>query len=214
LDNAAAGVERRGSGEEQRVMTIALTDRIEMAEREMPSLDDLFERLERMPVPEGYKTEIVEGTVFMSPQRDTHWEIIAALYDQLRTRYPRNRIKSDVRFDFPGHLNGFAPDVVALAEDAQKNESGRWQTEAIEFVGEVISESTAPNDYGTKKRVYATAAVPVLLIADPYAGECHLFTEPEKDAYKSHLTVAFGKALDLTETVVGLKLETEDFPRD
>lgn len=53
LDNAAADVERRGSGGKHRVMTIALIDRIEMTEREMPSLDDLFERLERMPVPEG-----------------------------------------------------------------------------------------------------------------------------------------------------------------
>ncbi|OEU86240.1 hypothetical protein DB35_15625 [Streptomyces abyssalis] len=195
-------------------MTIALTDRTEMAEHEVPSLDDLFERLERMPVPEGYKTEIVEGTVFMSPQRDTHWEIIAALYDQLRTRYPRNRIKSDVRFDFPGHLNGFAPDVVALAEDAEKNERGRWRHEDVECVAEVISEDTAPNDYGKKKRAYALADVPVFLIADPYAGECHLFTQPEKGEYQSELTVAFGKTLDLTGTVVGLKLETGDFPRD
>lgn len=195
-------------------MTIALIDRIEMTEREVPSLDDLFERLERMPVPEGYKTEIVEGTVFMSPQRDTHWEIIAALYDQLRTRYPRSRVKSDVRFDFPGGLNGFAPDVVALEEDAEKNERGRWDVESIEFIAEVVSESTASNDYGAKKRVYAVAEVPVLLVVDPYAGECHLFTRPEKGRYRSELTVAFGTALDLTGTGVGLKLETGDFPRD
>ena len=57
-------------------MTV-LDDRIEMADESKGlTLDVLFERLERMPVPEGYKVEIVEGAIFMSPQRDTHWEII------------------------------------------------------------------------------------------------------------------------------------------
>ena len=83
-------------------MTV-LEDRIEMAhESEELTLDALFERLEHMPVPEGYKVEIVEGAVFMSPQRDTHWEIILDIVEQLRTKYPRKRVKSDVRVDYPG----------------------------------------------------------------------------------------------------------------
>ncbi|MGH3311649.1 MAG: Uma2 family endonuclease [Streptomyces sp.] len=196
------------------MVTIELTDRIETAVSGELSLDDLFERLERMPVPEGYKTEIVEGTVTMSPQRDTHWEIILEIVEQLRTRYARNRIKSDVRFDFPGHLNGFAPDVVALGENAQKDAQGRWQHEDVECVAEVLSEGTARNDYGKKKQVYALAEIPVFLIADPYAGECHLYTNPKDGGYKSELTVAFGESIDLTGTVVGLHLETKDFPRD
>ncbi len=110
---------------------IALTDRTEMAERHEPSLDDLFERLERMPVPEGCKTEIVEGTVFMSPLR-----------------------------------------------------------------------------------AYALAGVPVFLIADPYAAECHVLTHPGDGACKSEPTVAFGEKIDLTGTVAGLVLETGDFPTE
>ncbi|WP_314171723.1 Uma2 family endonuclease [Streptomyces winkii] len=61
-------------------------------------------------------------------------------------------------------------------------------------------------------KAYATAAVPAYVIADPYAGECHLFTQPEKGEYESRLTVAFGRTLDMTGTVVGLKLETAEFP--
>lgn len=81
-------------------------------------------------------------------------------------------------------------------------------------MAEVISEGTSVNDYGKKKQAYALAGVPVFRIADPYAGECHLFTHPENDAYKSELTVSFGEELDLTGTVVGLRLETKEFPRD
>ncbi|CAM5415642.1 Uma2 family endonuclease [Streptomyces griseorubiginosus] len=195
-------------------MTV-LEDRIAMAESDNTStLDEMFERLETMPVPEGYKVEIVEGTVYMSPQRDTHWEIIADIYEQLRTKYPRQRVKSDVRIDYPGHLNGFATDVTVVAEGAVKTEGGHWSYEDVEFVAEVISKGTAANDYGPKKTAYATAEVPVYVIADPYQGRCHIYTDPKGSDYEVETKVAFGKDVDLTATPLGLTLKTDEFPRD
>ncbi|MCX4812882.1 Uma2 family endonuclease [Streptomyces sp. NBC_01239] len=195
-------------------MTV-LEDRIAMAESDNTSaLDEMFERLETMPVPEGYKVEIVEGTVFMSPQRDTRWEIILDIVEQLRTRYSRKRVKSDVRIDYPGHLNGFATDVTAMAEGAVKTEDGRWRHQDVEFVAEVISKGTAANDYGPKKAAYAAAEVPVYVIADPYQGRCHIYTHPKGDDYATETKAAFGDDLDLGDTVVGLVLSTADFPRD
>lgn len=196
-------------------MTVVDTDRIEMAdESDELTLDTLFELVERMPVPEGYKVEIVEGTVYMSPQRDTHWDTIYDILDQLRARYPRRRLKSDVRIDYAGNLNGFASDVIALAEGATKNEKGRWHPRDVEFVGEVISKSTAANDYGPKKAVYATAGVPVYLIVDPYTAKCHVHTLPKDGAYHVETTLDFGVDVDLTGTPAGLKLATGEFPRD
>jgi Uma2 family endonuclease len=194
-------------------MTV-LEDRIEMAEESGElTLDDLFESLERT-TPEGYKVEIVEGAIFMSPQRDTHWEIIADIYEQLRTKYPRKRVKSDVRIDYPGHLNGFCSDVTLVAEGAEKTPAGLWRCADVEFVAEVISKGTAHNDYGPKKTAYATAEVPVYLIADPYQGKCHLYSQPKDGEYVSELTVAFGADVDMTTTALGLTLQTDEFPRD
>lgn len=194
-------------------MTV-LEDRIEMADYSGElTLDKLFESLERT-TPEGYKVEIVEGAIFMSPQRDTHWEIIADIYEQLRTKYPRKRVKSDVRIDYPGHLNGFATDVTLVSEDAEKDEKGLWNYEDVEFVAEVISRGTAHNDYGPKKTAYAVAEVPVYLIADPYQGKCHLFTQPKDGDYMTETTVGFGTDVDLTATDLGLTLTTDEFPRD
>lgn len=178
------------------------------------TLDAMFEALERMPVPEGYKVEIVEGAIYMSPQRDTHWEVILDIVEQLRTKYARTQVKSDVRVDFPGRLNGFATDVTALAKDATKTRKGRWRHQDIEFVAEVISKDTAANDYGPKKTAYAVAEVPVYLIVDPYTALCHLFTLPKDGQYRSELTLGFGVPVDLTGTVVGLVLSTDEFPRD
>ncbi|CAL9527229.1 Uma2 family endonuclease [Streptomyces sp. Tu 3180] len=193
-------------------MTV-LEDRIETAESgDELTLDTMFEWLEKMPVPEGYRTEIVGGHIFMTPQQDTHWEIIANLYDQLRTTYPRRRVKSDVRIDHPGHLNGFAPDVTLLADGAVRDGRGLWRCEDAEFVAEVISRRTAGNDYGPKKDTYAAAGVPVHLIVDPYTAEWHLHSVPEDGKY--HVEVGFGADVDLTGTAVGLVLGTGGFPRD
>lgn len=194
-------------------MTV-LEDRIAMAEaNDVLTLDELFESLERT-TPEGYKVEIVEGAIFMSPQRDTHWEIIADIFEQLRTKYPRKRIKSDVRVDYPGHLNGFASDMTLVAEGAEMGKKGLWRCEDVEFVAEVISKGTAQNDYGPKKTAYAVAGVAVYLIADPYQGKCHLYTQPKDGEYVSELSVVFGTDVDMTTTPVGLTLKTDEFPRD
>ncbi|MGW7369782.1 Uma2 family endonuclease [Streptomyces sp. NPDC054841] len=197
-------------------MTVVETDRIDMAESDNErTLDDLFERLERMPAPEGYKVEIVEGAVYMSPQQDMHWEIIRRIVRALEDRFGMGvKVKSDVRIDFPGHLNGFCPDVAKLREGAEKDHKGLWRHQDVEFIAEVISKGVGANDYGPKKTAYATAEVPVYLIADPYVGKCHVYTQPKDGDYVVEMTVAFGADVDLTNTPVGLTLSTDEFPRD
>lgn len=196
-------------------MTVVETDRIDMAdESDELTLDTMFETLEKMPVPQGYKVEIVQGNIFMAPQRQTHWQIILSVVNQLQAKYPPNRLASDVRIDFPGLLNGFACDVAAMAESAVPDPNGRWRYQDVEFVVEVISKRTAANDFGPKKDAYAEAAVPVYLVANPYTGRCHLYTEPKKGEYTVDRIVAFGEDIDLTNTKVGLTLKTDDFPRD
>ncbi|WP_414506429.1 Uma2 family endonuclease [Streptomyces sp. NEAU-L66] len=197
-------------------MTISLdrTETIETDGIEMVSSSKLDDMFEQMHIPEGYKAEIVEGTIYMAPQRGTHWETILDIVEHLRTRYPKKRVLSDVRIDFPGHLNGFASDVVALAENATKNDKGQPRYEDIEFVAEVISQSTGKNDYGPKKKAYALAEVPVYMIADPYLGRCRVFTDPQDGDYKIDTTIAYGTPVDLTHTVVGITFSTEEFPRD
>ncbi|PKV86396.1 Uma2 family endonuclease [Streptomyces sp. TLI_146] len=197
------------------VVDVVDTDRIEMAASDDElTLDMMFEWIEKMPIPEGYKTEIVGGNIAMAPQRQVHWEIILGLIEQLRTKYPLKRLASDVRIDFPGHLNGFACDVVALKDGAVKGDKGRWRYEDIDFVAEVISKGTASNDYGPKKAAFAAADVPAYLIVDPYTGKWHLHTLPKDDEYHGTVTLDFGDEIDLTQTPVGLTLTTDEFPRD
>ena len=196
-------------------MTV-VDDRIAMADdANSRHLDELFELLEQMPVPEGFRVEIVGGSVFMTPQRDTHWGIIRRIVRAVEDRFGVDvRVFSDVRIDFPGHENGFCPDVAKLRDSAEKDDEGRWRHEDVEFVAEVISQGTATNDYGPKKTAYATAEVPVYLVADPYQGRCYVYTDPKDGHYVTSTRVDFGGAVDLTGTVVDLVLATDTFPRD
>ncbi|MGW0814293.1 Uma2 family endonuclease [Streptomyces viridiviolaceus] len=195
-------------------MTV-LEDRIAMADANTQRLDEWFERLERMPVPEGFRVEIVGGNVHMTPQRDTHWGIIFDIASAVREQFGKGvRLFSDVRIDFPGHENGFCPDVAKLRDGAEKDETGHWRHQDVEFVAEVISEGTAANDYGPKKAAYATAEVPLYLIADPYQGRCFVYTNPKNGDYVTRTKLDFGDDIDLTDTVLGLTLRTDGFPRD
>ena len=191
-------------------MTV-LEDRIDMADINEQTLDKLFAQ---MNVPEGYKAEIVEGTIYMSPQRDAHWKTIFAILQVLMERFGKKvNVVSDVRIDFPGQLNGLAPDVAKLRDGAEKDDKGRWCHEDVEFIAEVISTDTARNDYGPKKAAYALAEVPVYLIADPYVGKCRLFTQPKDGDYVSDLSITYGGDVDMTTTLLDLVLPTAEFPR-
>ncbi|MGW5326402.1 Uma2 family endonuclease [Streptomyces sp. NPDC004014] len=196
-------------------MTV-LEDRIAMADADANTqrLDDWFERLERMPVPEGFRVEIVGGNVFMTPQRNTHWQIIRRILRALEQRFGEDvTVFSDVRIDFPGHENGFCPDIAMLKESAEPDAGGHWRHEDVQFVAEVVSRGTAANDYGPKRIAYADAEVPVYVIADPYQGRCHVHTDPKEGDYARVTRVDFGTDVDLTGTVADLVLKTDAFPR-
>ena len=110
--------------------------------------------LEKMPVPEGYKVEIVGGNIFMSPQRDTHWEIIRRSRTGVwRTVRHGCRTSSPTSAStFPAQLNGFAP--------GRARRSARARRGAPRGAGGTRTSSSSPrssprapptNDYGPKK---------------------------------------------------------------
>ncbi len=63
------------------------------------TLDKLFDQV---PVPEGYKGEIVEGAICIAPHLDIHWETTLAILEALNAGFGNDvRVFSDVRIDFP-----------------------------------------------------------------------------------------------------------------
>src|SRR5690606_14439519 len=152
------------AGEERATMTV-LAERLALAAVNTQRLDEWFERLERMPVPDGLRVEIVGGNVDMTLRRDTQWRVVRRIVRAIEDRFGMDvPVFSDGRIDCPGHENGLCPDVAVLRACAEKDDEGHWRHEDVEFVFEVISEGTACNDYGPKKAAYATAEVPLYVI--------------------------------------------------
>ncbi|MFI1409711.1 hypothetical protein ACH4Y0_07255 [Streptomyces sp. NPDC020707] len=111
-------------------------------------LDDLFDKV---PVPEGYKGEIVEGAFSIAPHLDLHWQTTLTILDTLAARFDNDfQVLSDVRIDFPGDLNGFAPAVAKLRDGSTADAEGRWLHQDVEFVAEVIDPHRTKNDYGPR----------------------------------------------------------------
>jgi Uma2 family endonuclease len=176
------------------------------------TLDEMFDLVESMHVPEGYHAEIIEGKIVVSPQRDVHWSIIRLFTRVLEDAFGLDaKILSDVRIDFPGVLNGYAPDVALLRDGAQK--TGRaYDYRDVRLVVEVVSQSSRRDDYGAKLETYAQAGVATYVIADPLTGQAHVHESPEPDGYQDIRTYPFGAELAITDPA--LTVDTKLWPRD
>ncbi|CCB76741.1 MULTISPECIES: Uma2 family endonuclease [Streptomycetaceae] len=176
------------------------------------TLDEMFELIEGR-VPEGYRAEIIEGEIVMNPQRFVHGTIIRLIGDDLAKARGRSApILWDMRVDFPGTLNGYAPDLALVARDAKAAPNGTYAYQDLELVAEVVSHSSRRDDYGVKLQTYASALVPVYLLADPKLGYVHVHNTPRDGAYTNVDTWAFGQAFTLP--VSQIRIDTSDWPRD
>lgn len=177
------------------------------------TLDELFQRVESMQIPEDFHVEIIEGQIVMSPQRATHWTIILLFSQALLTECgpAPGRVLSDVRIDFPGPLNGYAPDVALLTEDSATG-GPKYHHSQVQLVVEVVSQSTRRDDYGIKLTTYATAEVPTYVIVDPTTAWIHVHSQPHQGHYTRANTYAFGTPLPLA--IPPVTVDTSDWPLD
>ncbi len=183
------------------------------AVRDSAELDAMFEEIENLNLPADYRVEIIEGEIVMNPQRKVHSRIIQRLAMALADTLGRDaNILWDVRIDFPGILNGYAPDVALVKDDAEEDDNGNHDYRDVEFIAEVVSKGSRRDDYDAKLKVYAAAGVPTYLIADPMSGLVHVYHEPREGKYIDEAGYAFGTTFTLPHPKV--TIDTSDWPRD
>lgn len=183
------------------------------AVRDSAELDAMFEEIEHLNLPADYRVEIIEGEILINPQRKVHATIIRLLTRALEDTLGRKaNILWDVRVDFPGHLNGFAPDVALVKEGAEEDDAGNHDYRDVEFVAEVVSRGSRRADYEAKLNVYAVAGVPTYLIADPMSGAVHVYHDPREGRYVDEVVYMFGSTFTLPHPKV--TIDTSNWPRD
>ncbi|MEX3107226.1 Uma2 family endonuclease [Streptomyces sp. V2] len=186
-----------------------------MAHEPFTQADVLLEGFLALDTPEGFRAELLEGEIVVTPPPDgDHEDYIGLIVSQVLR-------KSQVDIQFSGNKGlklgsgaprnhvipdgTFAPQELRLYRGADP-----WMPpDGVALVLEVTS--TKPRaDRVAKRHGYAHAGIPLYLLVDRDSSSLTLFSDPEDEDYRQHITLPFGKPLPLPEPF-GFELETGEF---
>ena len=188
-----------------------------MAHEPLTQEDVLLEGFLALDPPEGFRAELVEGEIVVTPPPDGDHEdhiglIVTQVVRQSRTDMqfsgnkglklksggacPKNHAIPD---------GTFAPTAMRLYRGADP-----WMPcDGVAMVVEVTS-SKPQADREAKRRCYARGGIPLYLLVDRETSSVTLFSDPEEDEYRERCTRPFGKPITLPAPF-GFDLDTADF---
>ena len=188
-----------------------------MAHEPLTQAEVLLEGFLALDTPEGFRAELIEGEIVVTPPPDgDHEDYIELIVNQV---YRRSRTDMQFSGNKGLKLQGgggcpkdhvipdgtFAPRKLRLYRGADS-----WMPcEGVTMVLEVTS--TKPKaDREAKRRCYARGGIPLCLLVDRHASSITLVSDPERDDYREQCTRPLGKPLTLPEPFA-FDLETTDF---
>jgi Uma2 family endonuclease len=167
--------------------------------------DVLLEGFLALQTPEGFRAELIDGEIIVSPPPGGHHEraISRIVWQVVR--------ESQVRMDFSGNRglilpsgdrcpkNHVTPDgVFAPAErDLFADEAAYMRPDGLALVVEVTS-SRPDIDREAKRHCYARGGIPLYLLVDRERGTVTLFGEPKDGDYTESHAGVFGKSIELS----------------
>ncbi|KUN08223.1 hypothetical protein AQI95_09970 [Streptomyces yokosukanensis] len=191
-----------------------------------PDLDEvLWQAWRAMELPEGYRAEIIEGAIEVSPTgRLSHAQIVNRLRNRLVRFLGEGEHAAYQDTNVVHGLKAWIPDVLIAPEDLESHadEEGLGvAASAVSLVVEVASPGhrDLERDRLRKRREYARAVIPVYVLIDDYDGQgaVTLFTSPRPDQadwedihrvpYGTEVTVPEGpaKGFVIGEAITGPK---------
>jgi Uma2 family endonuclease len=166
----------------------------------------LLEDFLSLETPEGYRAELIDGEIVVTPPPyGIHEDIIGQIVKQVMR-------KAAVEMDFAAQKGLIVPDrgiadagrvipdaTFAVAELSVFHDADPWMPAVdVAMVVEVTS-SRAERDREAKRHSYAGAKIPLYLLADRKFQQVALFSDPEGHDYVSTLTKPFGSILELPD---------------
>ncbi|MFG2559805.1 Uma2 family endonuclease [Streptomyces sp. NPDC048496] len=188
-----------------------------MAHEPLTQAEVLLEGFLALDTPEGFRAELIEGEIVVTPPPDgDHEDYINLVLKQVIRR-------ARTEMDFSGNKGlklrsgggcpknhaipdgTFAPTDLRLFRGAES-----WMPcEGVSMVVEVTSAKPEA-DREAKRRCYARGGIPLYLLIDRETSSVTLFGDPEDADYRRHCAIPFGETLSLPEPF-GFDLDTADF---
>jgi hypothetical protein len=168
--------------------------------------------IERGGIPEGYKVEIFDGRVIMTPQSpERHWTV-SDVEDAVKAGgIARERVFGGVLVTFPGE-NDAAPDLTIVGFDAERRKNSCSCLDVL-MVAEVPSEPEDEKDYVRNVQKYGRFGIDFYMIADPFKKVVTLMSEPHASGYGRVVEIPYGESVSLTlATGERVKIDTSTFP--
>ncbi|MGW0826638.1 Uma2 family endonuclease [Streptomyces sp. NPDC002845] len=175
--------------------------------------EELLDLLDELHVPDGYKAEIIRGSIVVSPwSKGYYLDVMESVCDQLREHLPEeHRISyGPFLYAFPGCERAYGPDIHAAHRRVRRTTSNRLDGEALSFVAELTSNSTRDEGLTDKVETYGKAGVPVYLVLDMQQEQAIVFGSPSAKGYEVRFTKPFGEKLYIPDPF-GCTLDTDGF---
>lgn len=173
---------------------------------------------DQLNVPEGYRVEILGGSIVVSPRGSSvHGKTILRLARQLEDQLPEGldcMVELDVE-STDDTDNELIPDVLVVPQDVEEEDPPRIEADAVEMTVEVVSRGNWRTDYETKAELYARWNIPIYLIVDPRDGTLllHHDPDPESGKYRATHQYGYGAQVQLPEPLPKVTIDTSDFRR-
>jgi len=175
-----------------------------------PDLDEvLWQAWKAMELPEGYRAEIIEGAIEVSPTgRVSHAQIANRVRRALDKFLDGSEYACHQDTDVIHKRKGWIPDAFVAPEDLEPHtdEDGVGvDAKVLHLVIEVVSPGQRKQDRDRvrKRREYARAGIPVYVLIDDYDGQgaVTLFTNPrpEKADWEDIHRVPYGTEVTIPE---------------
>ncbi|GGV09891.1 hypothetical protein GCM10010495_23700 [Kitasatospora herbaricolor] len=158
--------------------------------------DDVLQAFLELETPAGFKAELIEGEIVVTPPPDGDHEDVIARFARAVARHAAEELYVSGGKGLITPNGRFIPDATVAPVGHFRAQDSWSKPTDVRLVLE--DTSTRPdNDRGVKRLGYAAADIPCYLLVDRTDGNVTLFAAPEDGDYTAHVQVPFGKPLDL-----------------
>jgi hypothetical protein len=186
-------------------VTVSETGRTDHLRSQLSRFEDMFP---------GFRTEIVEGNIVMSPLRPFRNRTIMKVWGQLEPQLGEEwGLISDVAVPFSEDFE-FCPDLAVIPAREEARNLTAYPADLIELAIEVVSPSSVRNDYEIKHREYAARGIPNYVILDPNKGELVTCWNPGPTGYRGRDTFPYAGIVTVKSSIGVLTLDTSGLPVD